>query len=385
MFKSGTKRAEIHSLSDAGKTPREAYAVLRPKVEMQVKPWIFSANVRDEFGSRRQPKPMSQQLDELRHEINRVYALLGRMPQNGEGEIPQNLEDVQDEPTPEPETPPKPKAKGKSKDDEKRFFLAEWKRIRQWISDRATNTGSEPVDSLDSMRPVQAARAAIGRGVGALTMLHAMTAHWSPETREAAGILEVDFTNESEDMGEGKHRMLGYVLKLAKASRDSGGLLPIMLIGPAGTGKSRLAQQLAEILELPYAETPMTAGATPSWLLGRWTMAQENGGFVPAQFLEIYSGGGVFNFEEIDAADSNMLIVVNNALASDSLYNPVNGERYEKHPDFIPVATANTFGLGANRAYTGRERLDAATIDRFRMGRVLLDLDENLAEHLMFG
>jgi cobaltochelatase CobS len=114
-------------------------------------------------------------------------------------------------------------------------------------------------------------------------------------------------------------------------------------------------------------------------------MAQENGGFVPAKFLEIYSGGGIFNFEELDAADANMVIVLNNALANDRLYNPVNGEVYEKSENFIPFATANTFGLGANRSYTGRERLDAATIDRFRMGRVLLELDENLAESLILG
>jgi hypothetical protein len=382
MFRPGTKRAEIAALCNAGQTPRDAYVILRSKVETQVKPWIFSANVRDEFGSRRQPKPMSKQYDDLRHEINRVYALLGKMPADSAAEIPQDLETVEDVPTVEE----KPKAKGKqSKADELKFFFNEWKRIRQWIASRVADSGSEAVDSLDTMRPLQAAKAAINRGVSARTLLYAMCLHWSPETRQAAGIASADFKIESDDKGEGYHHLLGYVLKLAEASRDSGGLLPIMLIGAAGTGKSRLLRQLADILELPYAETPMTAGATPSWLLGRWTMAQENGGFVPSQFLEIYSGGGVFNFEEIDAADPNMLIVVNNALASDRLYNPVNGEAYEKHPDFIPVATANTFGLGANRSYTGRERLDAATIDRFRMGRVLIDLDEDLAESLILG
>jgi len=383
-FKPGTKRYQIAHFVNTGVSPRDAFLAIRPKVERQEKPWIFSANVRDEHGSRRQPKPMHDQLMELRHEINRVYALLGREGM-GTDEIPEGVPSAPP-PPPAQEDSPKPKAKGKaSKEDELRFFFQEWKRVRAWISNRSTTTGAEPVDHLDSMRPVQAAKAAIGRGVSARTMLHAMTLHWAPETKDAAGIQTADFLSESDDLGEGKHRMLGYVLKLAEACRDSGGILPIMLIGPAGTGKSFLARQIAEMLDLPYAETPMTAGATPSWLLGRWTMAQENGGFVPAEFLEIYSGGGVFNFEEIDASDANMLIVLNNALANDRLYNPVNGQMYEKHPDFIPVATANTFGLGANRAYTGRERLDAATLDRFRMGRVMLDLDESLAESLILG
>lgn len=125
----------------------------------------------------------------------------------------------------------------------------------------------------------------------------------------------------------------------------------------------------------------MTPGATRGDLLGRHTVS----GFIPSQFVEIYSGGGVFNFEEIDASDPSMLIVVNNALASDSLFNSANGEVYKKHPDFIALATANTFGLGSDSKYTGREKLDLATIDRFRMGRVVVTLDENLADHLMFG
>ena len=48
------------------------------------------------------------------------------------------------------------------------------------------------------------------------------------------------------------------------------------------------------------------------------------------------------------------------------------------------MSTSNTFGMGSDTKYTGREKLDLATIDRFRMGRVLVSLDENLAKSLMF-
>jgi hypothetical protein len=37
----------------------------------------------------------------------------------------------------------------------------------------------------------------------------------------------------------------------------------------------------------------------------------------------------------------------------------------ERHKDFICIAAANTFGMGANRVYVGRNQLDAATLDRF--------------------
>jgi cobaltochelatase CobS len=154
-----------------------------------------------------------------------------------------------------------------------------------------------------------------------------------------------------------------------------------MLVGPAGTGKSFIARQLSEYLEIPYGETPMSPGATRGDLLGRHTI----GGFISAEFSMIYAGGGIFNFEEIDASDSSLLIVLNNALAGNHLYNSANGEVFEKSPDFIAVSTANTFGLGANRDYTARERLDAATIDRWRMGRIFVDMDEKIEEKILFA
>jgi hypothetical protein len=125
----------------------------------------------------------------------------------------------------------------------------------------------------------------------------------------------------------------------------------------------------------------MTAGATPSWLLGSHTIK----GFNSRPFIEIYSKGGVFNFEELDASDPNMLLVANNALASNRLFNPMNGETYDKSPNFIAWSNANTFGLGANRAHTARERLDAATIDRWRMGRIFVPIDEKLEESILFS
>jgi hypothetical protein len=367
LFTPGTKRYMIASLHAAGLSQREAYSELRPKVASQEKPWVFMANIP---GAGRRAKPLSDQYVELQHEINRVYSLIER---SGGVEILPDAKGDRKE---------KPRKKVATKDEEKRFFVSEWKRIRKWIADTSERTGALPIESLDSMRPVQAARALIDTGISARTLIYAMCLHWPHTSREMAGIETADFLAESENLGEGFHKLTGYVKKLAESRT------PIMLIGPAGTGKSHIAKQVASLIRteahsdgLPYGETPMTPGATRGDLLGRHTIS----GFIPSQFVEIYSGGGVFNFEEIDASDPSMLIVVNNALASGQLFNSSNGEVYERHPDFIAVSTANTFGLGADSKYTGREKLDLATIDRFRMGRVLVSLDESLAEHLMFG
>lgn len=364
--KPGTKRYVIASLHAAGLTVREAYSELRPKVAEQIRPWVFTTNT----PGGRTAKPISEQYVELQHEINRVYSAIERM---GGVEI--------EPPKPE-DKPEKPQKKRTGKDEEKRFFVAEWKRIRKFVTDTAERTGAVPLDDLDSMRPIQAARALIDHGISARTLLYSMTLHWPEASRVMAGIETADFLAESEDLGAGFHRAIGYVKKLAEARQN------IALIGPAGTGKSRMMKQVASLIRteahpdgLPYGETPMTPGATRGDLLGRHTLD----GFIVSQFVEIYSGGGLFNFEEMDAADPSMLIVVNNALASDQLFNSSNGQVYDRHPDFIAGATMNTFGLGGNVKYTGRDKLDLATIDRFRMGRVLVSLDENLADHLMFG
>jgi hypothetical protein len=372
-FRYGTKRYFIAQCEANGLTATQAYDELKSKVSAQVKPWIFNSNT----PGGRIAKPLSLQYQELQNEINRVYALIASdgNPVPAGNDEPE-IEEIEPDEIPADDTPKPPKAKGKlDKESEKLFFYNEWKRLREWITSTAQNTGAVPVDSLDTMRPLIAAKALIENGISARTLLYSMALHWPKATMDIAGITPVDFHSESAPIHDGAHHLSGYVMKLIEARQN------VMLIGSAGTGKSRIARQVADHLGLRYGETPMTPGATRGDLLGRHTLQ----GFVPSQFVEIYSQGGVFNFEEIDASDPSMLIVVNNALASDHLFNSANGEVYEKHADFCAVSTANTFGLGADSKYTGREKLDLATIDRFRMGRVLVDLDESLAKSLILG
>lgn len=159
---------------------------------------------------------------------------------------------------------------------------------------------------------------------------------------------------------------------VAKLSSEACEILPDMLLaaklkenillkGPAGSGKTTAAKQLAEALELPFGFLCLSAGVSETWLYGRQTPQ----GFSEGEFSKFYRNGGVFLLDEFDAADSNLLLSINTALANGHLYNPILGEKIERHENFICVAAANTFGLGGNGQYTGRNRLDAATLDRF--------------------
>lgn len=377
QFRHGSRRYEIKAYADQGMTWQECFAATRPRVIAQERNWVFKANPEIK-GGRRTPKPMSEQLVELKNEIRRVYAVLGKPFDDHEDEIPEAPM-----PTPEPEEvkPERPTKKTTGKQAEREFFFNEWKRLRKWVSDRSSTTGAAPVDSLDSLRPVIEARRAIDQGIPANALVNMMCLHWSPDTKQAAGIAPVDFDSLSEPIAPGFHHMSGLIVKLLAAR------IPVALIGPSGTGKTTLLRKCAEHLGMPSGAAPMTAGATPSWLLGRYTLDAENS-FKDTKMLRCLTDGGVFVFNELDASDPNMLLVANDVIAlepGEIFDNPVNGEEYVRHGDFLPGATMNTFGLGANAQYTGRERIDLATIDRFRMGRVYLNLDEDLAHSLMFG
>lgn len=156
------------------------------------------------------------------------------------------------------------------------------------------------------------------------------------------------------------HPQLVDVLALIKA-----GLQPL-LVGPSGCGKTYLAEQVSEALKLDFGHLCFSAGVSETWLYGR----QTPNGFIEGDFARLYREGGVFLADEIDAADSNLLLSLNTALANGHLYNPISGQRVTRHKDFVFVAGANTFGKGGNAQYTGRNRLDAATLNRFTIVEV---------------
>ena len=153
---------------------------------------------------------------------------------------------------------------------------------------------------------------------------------------------------------------------------------PVMLVGPAGTGKSHAAEQAAQVLGLEFFAMSVGAQTSKSDLIG-YMDAMKN--YVSTPFRKAYEQGGLFLLDEIDAGNSNVLIQLNAALANGYMSFP--DEMVRRHENFRFVASANTFGLGANRQYVGRNQLDAATLDRFVT--LQWDIDTNVEESLAIG
>lgn len=152
--------------------------------------------------------------------------------------------------------------------------------------------------------------------------------------------------------------------------------LNTMLVGPAGSGKTIAAGQVAEALGLTFGHVCLTAGASETWLFGR----QTPNGFIEAAFSELFRQGGVFLADEMDAADPNLLLAINTALANGELYNPISGQHAKRHENFVFIGACNTFGKGADGVYTGRSRLDGATLTRFV--KIHVDYSEEIEEQV---
>lgn len=161
----------------------------------------------------------------------------------------------------------------------------------------------------------------------------------------------------------------------------------IMLVGPAGCGKTFLAEKLAEALNLNFADQSCSAGLSESAFTG-WLLPVGKAGqfsYVSSPFINIYENGGVFLFDEMDAADANLLTFLNKALANTSFHLPQRHGKtlVKRHKDFVAVGACNTFGHGADAMYVGRNQLDAATLDRFRVGMVMMDYSSTVEEAII--
>ena len=190
--------------------------------------------------------------------------------------------------------------------------------------------------------------------------------------------IEVKF-DEKAAIIKTAHKSLRKTLDRLQATKN------ILLVGEAGCGKTHLAAQVAEALSLPFSSVSCSSDMSSSVLLG-WLLPVDGGAFeyAPSDFITLYENGGVFLLDEMDAADPSILLIINQALANGKINVPQRKGNTEvkRHDNFLCFAACNTFGRGSNMMYSGRERLDESTLDRFRLGTIKMTYDKDLEQTL---
>ena len=182
---------------------------------------------------------------------------------------------------------------------------------------------------------------------------------------ESEGKQEQQQEQEDEDhdeQGRKRHKMFPVIMKYIRAG------LNVALVGPAGTGKSTIALQVAEELGLEFRST----GA----LMSKYDLVgykDATGQYHATPLYESFTSGCLFCFDELDGSSPDAVVSFNAVTDNQGCFAFPNGMQY-KHDKFVAIACLNTWGNGATADYVGRFKQDAASMSRFV--RVFIDYDE---------
>lgn len=222
-------------------------------------------------------------------------------------------------------------------------------------------TGGVDVAALSQTITAAIAGALAGANGASAEALAALDARVSDLEAAAPALLVIDRDGlpHGAELPPSRHPMLESLIRAVSARKPDGHRLHVWIAGPAGSGKTTAARQAAEALGLEFAAH------------GAMGMAHELIGFVDAggayhepAFVRLYRNGGVCLLDEMDASDANVTLILNPALENGQFQIPT-GEMIQRHPDFVCIATGNTFGAGATAEYVGRNKLDGAFLKRF--------------------
>ena len=198
-------------------------------------------------------------------------------------------------------------------------------------------------------------------------LLNSNNDNHTKEMQELKELLQAK-TREIEALKAGennevRHEKFNKIVALTKKKKA------VYLYGPAGTGKSQLAKQIAKFLKLNFY--PMST-ITQEF---KFTGYQDgNGLYHDTNFYKAVKTGGVFFIDEMDSCSSDVLIGLNACLANG--YFDFPHETIDCHENFVVISAGNTTGHGATADYVGRQQLDLSTLDRFLS--IKIDYDKNI-------
>ena len=165
----------------------------------------------------------------------------------------------------------------------------------------------------------------------------------------------------------------------------------VCLVGPAGTGKSTLVQQvwnkLAGQNDMNPKETfqyiGCSAGLSEAQLLGKM---DAHGKYHMGLAVDRFENGGLNLWDEADAMDGNAGLIRNAMLDGQgyiAVPNRTENPIAWKHDNYFDASCMNTFGDGQDFTYSGRGQQDSATLDRLGDTTIFIDYDPSLEKALI--
>lgn len=138
---------------------------------------------------------------------------------------------------------------------------------------------------------------------------------------------------------------------------------PVLLKGPTGAGKTKLAETISAYFKQPVQSINCSVDLDAEALLGFKTIVLKDGlnsiEFVEGPVIEAMKKGHILYIDEINMAKSETLPILHSVLDyRRMLTNPFTGEVVKAHPDFSIISAIN-------EGYIGTTPMNEALKNRF--------------------
>lgn len=139
--------------------------------------------------------------------------------------------------------------------------------------------------------------------------------------------------------------------------------LPMLLIGPTGTGKTTLIQSVMQDNDLTLHKYSVTGETTVDDFVGKYTLQDGNTVWVDGLLVRAMKNGDNLLLDEVNAGSPEVLMVLQSVLDHNRSLTITqhDGEVVKAHKKFRVFATMNPPG----GEYSGTRRLNTALMNRF--------------------
>jgi len=157
----------------------------------------------------------------------------------------------------------------------------------------------------------------------------------------------------------------------------------VFLVGGAGTGKTTLAEKIAEAIGLTIFTINCSQWTSPIQIIGGQTIE----GYKEGTMIEAWKNGGLLLLDEMPKLDANTAGLLNDCLAKSSntkgFITNGNGERFYKHKNFACIATGNIYPNDESSVYGGNNKQDLSLLDRFTGGIYWIEKNADLEKAII--